>query len=82
MDAFPILLFGGFAVVAVIAIVFGAIAARKRREALSALATRLGLDYRPDKDRHIASQFSFLNRRPRAATIAFNILSGTFQGIR
>jgi hypothetical protein len=79
--AFPIVIFGLIAVLVVVVIVCSAIAARKRREALSAMAARLGLNYRPDKDPEIARQFAFLNRLAQGSNrYAFNILSGTYQG--
>ena len=41
--------------------IFGARAARKRREELAALAARLGLGYRADEDRSLTDQFEFLD---------------------
>lgn len=48
MVSIPILIFTAFAAFAVLAIVFGSIQARKRREAIQALANRLNLQYQSD----------------------------------
>jgi hypothetical protein len=61
--------------------IFGAIAARKRREEMAQLALRLGLAYRADKDYSLAEQFSFLDKLAQGSNrYAFNILSGRYQG--
>jgi len=65
----------------VVGIVFGAISARKRREAMMALASRLGLRFSQHKDRGLARQYAFLNKlRAGRDRYAYNILSGTYQG--
>src|SRR5687768_8297199 len=80
-SAFPILIFGAFVVLVVVLAIFGAIAAKKRREAFVALAARLGLQFAPDRDRTIADRFQFLNRLAQGSNrYAYNILSGTYQG--
>ena len=82
MDAaFPVLIFGAFAALIVVLAIFGAMAAKKRREAFAALATRLGLTFSPDRDPGIASRFHFLDRLAHGSNrYAYNILSGTYQG--
>ena len=81
MDGFGILIFVLFAAIVVAAIIFGAIAARKRREALAALALRLGLNYRADDDHSLADRFEFLDALARGSNrYAFNTLSGVYQG--
>ncbi|MDI9431876.1 MAG: hypothetical protein QM570_09165 [Planctomycetota bacterium] len=71
-------------IVAVVAlIVVGAIAGhlstRKRREAMLALATRLGLRFDPGKDRDLARRFEFLDRlRQGSNRYAFNVLTGRY----
>lgn len=81
MDGFGILIFVLFAAIVVAAIIFGAIAARKRREALAALALRLRLSYRADEDRSLADRFEFLDALAHGSNrYAFNILSGVYQG--
>ena len=81
MDAaFPLLIFGAFAALVIVLAIFGAIAAKKRREAFVLLATRLGLSFSPDRDRDIASRFHFLDRLAHGSNrYAYNILSGTYQ---
>ena len=81
MNGGGILIFILFAGLVVAAIIYGAIAARKRREALAALAQRLGLSYRADNDHSLADRFDFLDALARGSNrYAFNILSGVFQG--
>ena len=81
MDAFGILMFGLFAAIVIAAIIYGIIAARKRREALATLAPRLGLTYSADKDYALADRFEFLDALARGSNrYAFNILSGVYQG--
>lgn len=54
---------------------------RKRREGLAALASRLGLRYRADRDRDLASRYRFLDAlRQGENRYAANILEGTFEG--
>lgn len=61
-------------------IIFGALAARKRREELSALAARLGLNFRADEDYALADRFEFLNALDQGDNrYAFNILSGCYR---
>jgi hypothetical protein len=60
--------------------IFGAIAARKRREELAALALRLGLTYAAEKDHNLAARFGFLDHLARGSNrYAYNILSGVYQ---
>jgi hypothetical protein len=76
----PILIFVLFIVFAIAAGIYGAMAARKRREGLSALALRLGLGFNPDNDRGLAGRFGFLNQLAQGENrYAFNVLSGTYQ---
>lgn len=81
MDGFGILIFVLFVAIFIAAIIYGTIAARKRREALAALALRLGLSYRADDDRSLAERFEFLNALAQGSNrYAFNVLSGVYQG--
>jgi len=68
----------------VLIIVFGILshlAAKRRREALQALADRLGLRFSPDKRHDFASRFRFLDEIDQGDNrYAFNILTGTHQG--
>lgn len=62
-------------------VIFGALAAKKRREELAALALRLGLTYAADKDHSFDDRFGFLNALARGSNrYAYNILSGVYQG--
>ena len=80
MDGFGILIFVLFAAIVIAAIIYGTIAARKRREALAALAFRLGLNYRADDDHSLADRFEFLDALARGSNrYAFNTLSGVYQ---
>src|SRR5688572_2550537 len=80
-SAFPILIFGAFVVLVVVLAIFGAIAAKKRREAFAALAARLGLTFSPDHDHSIADRFHFLDRLAQGSNrYAYNILAGSYHG--
>ncbi len=75
-----VIVFGIIALIIVVA-VLGAISAAKRREAMAALAARLGLRFDPRKDRDIARRFKFLDKlRQGSNRYAFNTLSGNYQG--
>lgn len=77
---FPFLIFGLIATAVVVAVILGAMAARKRREAMLALATRLNLRFSPGKDASLAAQFEFLNALAQGSNrYAYNILSGTYR---
>lgn len=76
----PLIIVGVFAVVIVVAIV-GYISAQKRREAMAALAARLGLRFSPHKNRSLARQYEFLDKlRAGRDRYAYNTLSGMYQG--
>ena len=61
--------------------IFSAINIRKRREAMAALATRLGLNYTPNRNRQLAKDYKFLDKLRRGSNrYAFNVLSGSYQG--
>ncbi len=75
------MLFVLFALVVVVMIIYGIMAAKKRREEMQMLATRLGLSFYPDKDRNLASAYGFLNQLAQGDNrYAFNILRGNYQG--
>jgi len=66
--------------VVVVAAVAGAAAARKRRDAMGALAAKLGLHFNPQKDLSIPTRYKFLDKlRAGSNRYAFNILSGTYR---
>ncbi len=61
--------------------IYSAVAARKRREALFELATRLGLAFDPSPSPLLAERFGFLNQLAQGSNrYAFNVLSGQFRG--
>jgi len=67
-------------VIMVVAAIYSAIAGRKRREELSALAARLGFSFSADKDYPLAERFGFLNQLAEGSNrYAFNVLSGRLQ---
>src|ERR1017187_1977963 len=75
-----VLIFVLFVVVVIAAAIYGALAARKRREALSALAARLGLNFNPEEDSGLAERYGFLNQLAQGENrYARNVLSGTYQ---
>lgn len=58
----------------------GALADRKRRQALASLAARLGLQFSVDRDYSLAAQFVFLDRLARGENrYAFNVMRGSFR---
>jgi hypothetical protein len=81
MEGGAIVIFILFVALAVAAAVYAAMAARKRREELSALAVRLGLRFDPAEHRELAGRFEFLNHLAQGSNrYAFNVLSGEHQG--
>jgi hypothetical protein len=77
------IIFGVFALLMVAGVIFSIIAARKRREALFELATRLGLDFSPAHDSQMPDGYSFLNKLAQGSNrYAYNVLSGTYHGHR
>jgi len=76
----PLIIVGFLAVVIVVGVV-SYISAQKRREAMAALASRLGLRFSPHKNRGLARQYEFLDKlRAGRDRYAYNTLSGTYQG--
>jgi hypothetical protein len=75
----PVLL-AAFIVIIIIGAIYGAIAARKRREGLAELAQRLNLNFGAEEDYGIPEQYSFLKEFNQGSNrYAINILSGTYQ---
>jgi len=76
----PLIVVGIIATIAILG-VFGYIAARKRREAMGAVAAKLGLRFAPAKNRDMARRYRFLDKlRKGSNRYAFNIMSGSYQG--
>lgn len=76
----PLIIVGFIALFAVVAIV-GYLSALKRREAMMAVATKLGLRFSPHKNRDIARRYRFLDKLRRGSNrYAYNILSGSYEG--
>jgi hypothetical protein len=65
----------------IVAVVFEIISARKRREAMFALATKLGLRFDQTKNRSLARRYKFLDKLRRGSNrYAYNTLSGDYRG--
>ncbi len=75
----PLFIIGVIALIIIVAIA-GYLSAKKRREAMMALAARLGLHFDPNKNRDLASRYNFLDKlRTGENRYAFNTLSGHYQ---
>jgi hypothetical protein len=76
----PLIIVGFIALFIVIA-VLGYISTMKRRQAMMALAAKLGLNFYYQKDRSIPRRYRFLDKlRAGRDRYAFNILTGNYQG--
>ena len=76
----PVIIIAFIALAIVIGIV-GYLSALKRREAMMAVAAKLGLMFQPHKDKGLARSYRFLDKlRSGSNRYAFNILSGGYQG--
>ncbi len=75
------LIFVAFIGLMIVVGVLGYLSAKKRREAMMALAARLGLRFDPGKDWDPARRYGFLDKlRAGSNRYAFNTLSGAYQG--
>jgi hypothetical protein len=75
-----LIIVGVVALIIVLA-VFGHLAAKKRREAMMALAARLGLRFDPGKNWDLANRYGLLDKlRAGSNRYAFNTLTGSAQG--
>ena len=75
----PLFVIGMIAVIAIVAI-FAHLSAKQRREAMRALAARLGLHFAPGKDRDLARRYEFIDKmRAGRDRYAFNILYGNYR---
>jgi hypothetical protein len=80
-DAMPVLVFALVLALIIVGVIMGAIAARKRREAFTVLASRLGLTFSSERDREIPARFKFLDKLAQGSNrYAYNILSGQYSG--
>ncbi len=69
-----------FALLVIGLAIYSVIAARKRREELFQLASRLGLDFSPGNDYGLADRFGFLDKLAQGSNrYAFNVLSGAYR---
>ena len=76
----PLIIIGVIALI-IVAAVMGHIAAKKRREAMAALAGRLGLRFHPGKDWDLVRRYGFLDKlRSGSNRYAFNAITGDYQG--
>ncbi len=70
----------GVVALIVVGAILGHLAAKRRREAMFALAHRLGLHFDPGKSRDLARRLEFLDKlRQGSNRYAFNVLSGRYQ---
>lgn len=70
----------GFVAIFIIVLVVGYISSLKRREAMAAVAMKLGLQFMPGKDRYMPKRYRFLDKlRQGSSRYAFNVLSGSYQ---
>jgi hypothetical protein len=75
-----VVIFIAFAIIAIVAMIYGGIQAQKRREGLAELALRLNLSFNPGNGYGIPDQFGFLKQFAQGENrYATNILSGTYQ---
>ncbi len=76
----PLFIVGFIAIGALVA-VLAYISSLKRREAMAAVAAKLGLHFSHHKDRTLARRYQFLDKlRIGAERYAFNVMSGRYQG--
>jgi hypothetical protein len=69
------------AVAVVGAVIYGQIVKQQRRDALAALAGRLGLSFHEENDHDLPEHLSFLNKLDQGSNrYAYNRLSGRYQG--
>ena len=77
---------GALILILVVAVVIGLVIVgilreKKRREAMTALAARLGLMFCPQKDHELARRYGFLDRLCQGSNrYAYNTVSGTYEG--
>jgi len=77
----PVLIIVGVALLIGVLAVFGYLSNKKRREAMMALAAKLGLRFEPQKNWDLAHRYSFLDKlRAGENRYAFNVLAGAYQG--
>ena len=75
------LVIAAFVIIAIIAVIYNAIQAQKRREGLFELSQRLNLSFDPEKDYSVSDRFNFLKELNQGENrYATNVLSGTYQG--
>lgn len=79
-DGSFIIILGLFAILAIGGWLFAAWQAKKRREAMIALSSRLGLSYSPHKNYGLADRYEFLNKLCQGHNrYAYNVLHGKYQ---
>lgn len=80
MDVEALIVVGVIALIIVLSI-FSYLSAKKRREAMTVLAARLGLHFESHKNWDLARRYGFLDKlRAGSNRYAFNTLSGNCQG--
>ena len=75
----PLVIFVFIAIAAVV-VILGYISSLKRREAMAAVAAKLGMQFMPGKDRYMPKRYRFLDKLRRGSNrYAFNVLSGRYK---
>jgi hypothetical protein len=81
MNVGIILIFALLAAAVIAGVIYSAAQARKRREALWQLATRLGLSFTMAENRLLPVRYGFLNRLGQGENrYAYNVIEGVYQG--
>jgi len=65
----------GFVAIFIVVLVVGYISSLKRREAMAAVAMKLGMHFMPGKDRGMARRYRFLDKLRRGAQAATRSMS-------
>ena len=82
MGGFPVLMFVLFAAVAIVVVVFGFIAAEKRRKEISAVAARLGLRFSSEDPFNLPRRHSHMPAFKKGhSRTAYNIMYGERDGL-
>jgi len=70
-----------FVVIIIVLAVLGAQAAKKRREAMATLASKLGLHYSAEHDYNLDEHYHFLDKLKQGSNrYAYNMISGSYEG--
>lgn len=76
----PFIIIVVFIVLFIVLMIAAVLSSRKRREAMGALAAKLGLQFKSEKDWELARRYQFLDKLCVGSNrYAFNVLSGTYR---